>query len=145
MLQYRRMEENKRFTRNMKRIRSDSNGDIEDGIEDELEERYYRVTMHYIKSLMFSSVISRCIYVEMLTSGVIDKIVNRKRIDGIEKIYETSHEDSLCSRYVKKQRKNEVSTWVSFFTTEKRKKLKHKHVPCHMLCSDLVNLIKDFL
>lgn len=139
------MEESKYFTRNMKRIRSNSNGDIEDGIEDELEERYYKVTMHYIKSLMFSSVISRCMYIDMLTNGVIDKIVDKKRIDGIEKIYETMHEDSICIRYIKRQRKNEVSTWVSFFTTEIRKKLKHKYLPCHTLCSDLVRMIKDFL
>jgi hypothetical protein len=139
------MEQIKHFTRNMKRVRSDSNGDIHDGIEEELESRYYRITIHYIRSLMFSNIISRSIYSEMLTSGVIDKIVNRKRNNGVERIYDTTHEEKACNRYIKKQRNNETSTWISLFSVENRKKLKHKKVHYTMLCNDLVIYIKEFL
>ena len=89
----------------MKRVRSDSNGDIHDGIEEELEDRYYRFTIHYIRSLMFSNIISRSMYSEMLTSGVIDKIVNKKRTGGNEIIYDTIHEEKACARYIKIKRK----------------------------------------
>lgn len=148
ILQYHRMEQNeeiKHFTRNMKRVRSDSNGDIHDGIEEELEDRYYRFTIHYIKSLMFSNIISRSMYSEMLTSGVVDKIVNRKRSDGNERIYNTIHEERACNRYIKKQRNDELLTWVSLFSTEKGKKPNPKKVHCHVLCNDLVIFIKGFL
>ena len=139
------MERSKHITRNMKRVRSDSYGEIDDGREDELEDRYYRVTIYHIKSLMFSGIISRSIYSEMLTSGVIDKIVNRKRIDGIESIYETKHEEKLCNRYIKKQRNSEVLTWISLFSVDRKKRLKHREVPCHMLCNDLMHCVKSFL
>jgi hypothetical protein len=139
------MEQIKHFTRNMKRVRSDSNGDIHDGIEEELEDRYYRFTIHYIRSLMFSNIISRSMYSEMLTSGVIDKIVNKKRTGGNEIIYDTIHEEKACARYIKKQRNSELSTWTSLFSMENIKKLKHKKVPYTMLCNDLVIYIKGFL
>lgn len=139
------MEKGKHFTRNMKHVRSNSFGEIDDGREDELEDRYYRVTIYYIKSLMFSNVIPRSIYSEMLTNGVVEKIVNRKRIDGIEFIYETKHEEKICSRYVKKQKNNELTTWTSLFSADKKKRLKYREVPCHMLCNDLMIYIRSFL
>lgn len=139
------MEKSKHVTRNMKRVRSDSYSEIDDGRDDELEDRYYRVTIYYIKSLMFSGIISRSIYSEILTSGVIDKIINRKCIDGIESIYETKHEEKLCNRYIKKQRINEVSAWTSLFSVDKKKRLKHGEVPCHMLCNDLMLCVRSFL
>ena len=94
---------------------------------------------------MFSNVISRSIYSEMLTNGVVDKIVNRKRIDGVESIYETKHEEKVCNRYIKKQRNTEVSTWTSLFSLDKKKRLKHTEVPCHMLCNDLMLCVRSFL
>lgn len=139
------MEQIKHLTRNTKRVRSGSNGDIHDGIEEELEDRYYRFTIHYIRSLMFSNIISRSMYSEMLTSGVVDKIVNKKRTGGNEIIYDTIHEEKACARYIKKQRNSELSTWISLFSMENRKKLKHKKVPYTMLCNDLVIYIKGFL
>ena len=84
-------------------------------------------------------------YSEMLTSGVVDKIVNKKRTGGNEIIYDTIHEEKACARYIKKQRNSELSTWISLFSMENRKKLNPKKVHCHVLCNDLVIFIKGFL
>ena len=80
-LYYHQSDKTKRVERSTKRARSNSNGEINYGVEEELDDRYYNFTVCYIKSLMCSGTITNAIYSDIFTNGEIDMIICRKRID----------------------------------------------------------------
>jgi hypothetical protein len=96
--------------RKLKRVRSDSAGEASDGTDEEIDSRYRKTVHSYIKSLKRSSYISSDIYQEMMNQDVISDIVDKKKKDGIENLYNTYHEDIVCDEYIHSQRETEVST-----------------------------------
>jgi hypothetical protein len=144
-LYYHQSDKTKRVERSTKRTRSNSNGEINYGVEEELDDRYYNFTVCYIKSLMSSGTITNAIYSDIFTNGEIDVIICRKRIDGIQKLYNTKHEDRICKHYVKKQRENELSTWASIFSQECREYTMSRRTHCYAICNDLVRYISNFI
>lgn len=92
--------------RKLKRTRSDSAGEASDGTDEEIDSRYRKTVHSYIKSLKRSSYISSDVYQEMMNQDVISDIVTMKKKDGIENLYNTYHEDTVCDEYIHSQRGN---------------------------------------
>ena len=96
--------------RKLKRTRSDSAGEASDGTDEEIDSRYRKIVHSYINSLKRSKYISSDMYQEMMNQDVISNIVTKKKREGIEKLYDTYHEDIVCDEYIHSQRETEIST-----------------------------------
>lgn len=135
------------YNRNEKRTRSDSMGEIEDGKQQELDERYYKVVVSYIKRLHKSHAISSKFYIDMLDNGTIDLIVRKKKKEGIEYIDRTHHEERICTNYIKMNHMITVSSWLDIFSTEERSnhQLQRISPPCHKICDYVALYISKFI
>lgn len=135
------------YNRNEKRTRSDSMGEIEDGKQQELDERYYNVVVSYINRLLVSRVISSKFYIDMLDNGTVDLIVRKKKKEGIEYIDSTYHEERICKNYIKMNHIITVSSWLSIFSTEERtnRQLQNISPPCHKICDYVASYISTFI
>jgi len=133
--------------RNQKRVRSDSLVEINDGIEREIEFRYYSHVRAYIQSLKQERLISSDIYNDMMTNGTVDDIVTKKTILGIENINNIITERKICNTYMQTQYKNEVNTWLDIVSPLTRKYYNDNkmYAHCHNLCDDLTNYIIMFM
>ena len=98
--------------RKLKRGRSDSEGEMSEGCQQELEERFRISVGNYLQSLRSSKLISLDIYFEILDRCIIDKIIMRKMKRGIASIYNLTEEKRLCSYYVSKQKQIEKKTFL---------------------------------
>jgi hypothetical protein len=98
--------------RKLKRGRSDSKGEMDDGYEFELEERFRTSVRIYIQNLISKKLISSDIYFEILDRGVDDRIITRKMNKGISSIYNFYEERRLCSYYISKQKQFEKKTFL---------------------------------
>jgi hypothetical protein len=136
--------------RKLKRTRSDSAGEASDGTDEEIDSRYRKTVHSYIKSLKHSNYISSDIYQEMMNQDVISDIVTRKKRDGIEKLYDTYHEDVICEEYIHSQRETEISTLnkmrIHIITLTNTKYKYQKEIRHNVLTNpDLLRYITNFL
>lgn len=135
------------YNRNEKRSRSDSMGEIEDGKQQELDERYYNVVVSYIKRLHISRTISSKFYIDMLDNGTVDLIVRKKKKEGIEYIDKTHHEERICKNYIKMNNVITISSWLSIFSSEERTNCQLQRIPppCHKICHYVALYISKFI
>jgi hypothetical protein len=131
-------------TRKLKRVRSDSAGEAIDGQVEEIEQRYRKVVLNYLKSLKRSSLLSSDIYKYMLDMGVVDEIVDRKMANRDECIYDSWHEEYICSQYVALQ--TSIEKRETALVLHPRIKLTHyEHAPHPLKIEDLSKYICSFL
>ena len=112
--------------RKLKRGRSDSKGEMDDGYEFELEERFRTSVRNYIQNLVSKKLISFDIYFEILDRGVDDRIITKKMNKGISSIYNFCEERKLCSYYISKQKQLEKKTFLQITDDAKNNGIQEK-------------------
>ena len=122
--------------RKLKRGRSDSEGEMSDGCQEELEERFRTSVGNYLENLRFLQLISLDIYFEILDRGVIDKIIMKKMNRGIASLYSLTEEKRICSYYVSKQKRIEKKTFLQITDDAKKNGIKDRS--CHPFFIDLI-------
>lgn len=112
--------------RKLKRGRSDSKGEMDDGYEFELEERFRTSVRNYIQNLVSKKLISVDIYFEILDRGVDNRIITKKMNKGISSIYNFCEERKLCSYYISKQKQLEKKTFLQITDDAKNNGIRGK-------------------
>ena len=109
---------------------------------EEIEQRQKSST-NYLKSLKRSSLLVRR-HTSTYDTGVVDEIVDRKMANRDECIYDSWHEEYICSQYVALQ--TSIEKRETALVLHPRIKLTHyEHAPHPLKIEDLSKYICSFL